>query len=122
MFAHQERIAILMLCGVALAVIAAHLVLVYVGKEPFATPFTPQSADGSLVHLDGTIDQATVLKNGGHVILTVRNTSVFIPAAVAGDRSFVKGARISLYGTVQTYEGKKEIMIGSPEDIRQIPE
>ena len=122
MFGHQERTALLMLCGVALAVIAAHLVLVYVGKEPFATPFTLHSADGSLVRLDGTIDQATVLKNGGHVILTVRNTSVFIPAAVAGDHSFAKGTRVTLYGTVQTYEGKKEIVINSPEDIRQIAE
>lgn len=122
MFGHQERTAILMLCGVAIAVIAAHLVLVCVGKAPFATQFSPQSADGSLVRLEGVIDQATVLKNGGHVILTVRNTSVFIPAAVAGGHSFVKGTNITLYGTVQTYEGKKEIVINSPEDIRQIAE
>jgi hypothetical protein len=121
MLGRQERVAILLLCGVALAVIAAQFVLGYVGKEPFASPFTSQSADGSLVRLDGAIDQATVIKNGGHVILSVRNVTVFIPSTVAGDRSFAKGANVSLYGTVQTYEGKKEIVIGSPEDIRQIP-
>jgi len=120
MLGRQERVAILLLCGVALAVIAAHLVLAHLGKEPFATPFTPQSPDGSLVCLNGTIDQATVIKNGGHIILTVKNVTVFIPATVAGDRTFVKGTTVSVYGTVQTYEGKKEILVGSAEDIREI--
>jgi hypothetical protein len=120
MLGRQERVAILLLCGVALAVIVAQFVLGYVGKEPFASQFTPQSADGSLVRLDGTIDQATVLKNGGHVILSVQNVSVFIPATVAGDRSFAKGTKIALYGTVQTYQGKKEIVVNSIEDIREL--
>jgi len=120
MLGRQERVAILLLCGVALAVIVAHLVLVHIGKEPFASAYTQQSADGSLVRLDGTIDQVTVIKNGGHIILTVRNVTVFIPSTVAGDRSFVKGTDVILYGTVQTYEGKKEILIGSIDDIREI--
>jgi len=120
MLGRQERVAILLLCGVALVVIAAHLVLVSVGKEPFASEYTEQSPDGSLARLDGTIDQATVIKNGGHVILTVRNTTVFIPAAVAGDHSFVKGTSVALYGTVQTYEGKKEILVNSIDDIRDL--
>ena len=120
MLGRQERVAILLLCGVALAVIAAHLVLVTVGKEPFASEYTEQSPDGSLVSINGTIDQATVIKNGGHVILTVRNTTVFIPSAVAGDHSFVRGTRVTLYGTVQTYEGKKEIQVSSIDDIREL--
>lgn len=120
MLGRQERVAILLLCGVALVVIAAHLVLVSVGKEPFASEYTEQSPDGSLIRLDGTIDQATVLKNGGHIILSVNNVTVFIPSTVAGDRTFVKGTTVTLYGTVQTYEGKKEILIGSSDDIREI--
>jgi DNA/RNA endonuclease YhcR with UshA esterase domain len=54
------------------------------------------------------------------VILTVNNTSVFIPAIVAGDRAFAKGTPVLLYGTVQTYRGKKEIVVNSAEDIVEI--
>ena len=121
MFGHQERVAILLLIGVALAVIAAHIVLVQIGKTPFASAYTDQSADGTLVCLSGTLDQATVLKNGGHVLLTVKNVTVFIPVTVAGDRSFVKGTNITVFGTVQTYQGKKEIMVSAVEDLRTIP-
>lgn len=121
MLGRQEQVAILLLCGVALAVIAAHLVLVSVGKDPFATEYTEQSPDGSLVSINGTIDQATVIKNGGHVILTVRNVTIFIPSTVAGDHSFVKGTSVALYGTIQTYEGKKEIVVSSVDDIRELP-
>ena len=117
MFGHQERVAILLLIAVTLAVVAAHIVLVQIGKEPFASVYTDQSADGTLVSLSGSIDQATVLRNGGHVLLTIKNVTVFVPATVAGDRSFVKGTTVSLYGTVQTYQGKKEILIGSADDI-----
>ncbi|MEN6395713.1 MAG: hypothetical protein ABFC78_04435 [Methanoregula sp.] len=120
MFGRQERVAILLLIAVAIVVIVAHIVLVQIGKEPFASAYSDQSADGTLVSLSGTIDQATVLSNGGHVMLNIDNVTVFIPAPVAGGRSFAKGTTVSLYGTVQTYKGKKEIVINSAEDIREI--
>ena len=47
MFGHQERVAILLLIAVAIAVIAAHVMLVQIGKEPFASAYTDQSADGN---------------------------------------------------------------------------
>jgi DNA/RNA endonuclease YhcR with UshA esterase domain len=120
MFGHQERVAILLLIAVTLVVIAAHIVLVQIGKAPFASAYSDQSADGALVTITGIIDQATVLKNGGHVLLTVNNVTVFVPATVACDRAFAKGTAVSLYGTVQTYQGKKEILISSADDIREI--
>ncbi|MGA2161971.1 MAG: hypothetical protein ABSG28_07240 [Methanoregula sp.] len=120
MFGHQERVGILLLIAVALAVIAADIVLVQIGKEPFASAYTDQSPDGTLVHLSGVIEQATVLKNGGHVLLTIDNVTVFVPATVAGDRSFAQGTTVSLYGTVQTYQGQKEILVSSTDDIREI--
>jgi hypothetical protein len=120
MFGRQERVAILLLIAVALAVVLAHVVLAQIGKGPFASAYTDQSADGTLVSFTGSIDQVAVLSNGGHVILSVNNTTVFIPATVAGDHSFVKGTAVSLYGTVQTYQGKKEIVISSADDIQEI--
>ena len=49
MLGRQERNAILLLIGVAVIVIAAHLILTSVGKQPFARPFTNTTADGELV-------------------------------------------------------------------------
>ncbi|WP_048068234.1 hypothetical protein [Methanoregula boonei] len=120
MFCRQERVALLLLIAVALAVVLAQVVLLSLGKTPFATVYSNEVADGTLVSLTGSIDQVTVLSNGGHVILTVNNTSVFIPAIVAGDRAFAKGTPVLLYGTVQTYRGKKEIVVNSAEDIVEI--
>jgi len=35
--------------------------------------------------------------------------------------SLQKGDRISVYGIVQTYRGKKEIVVNAAEDIRILP-
>jgi DNA/RNA endonuclease YhcR with UshA esterase domain len=118
MLGHQERTAILLLIGVAALVIVAHLILISVGKQPFARPFTNTTTDGELVFLEGTIDQASLTKNGGHVTLRIRNLTVFVPAQAARDLSFQKGQRISLYGIVETYRGEKEIVVDSSADIR----
>jgi DNA/RNA endonuclease YhcR with UshA esterase domain len=121
MFVHQERVAILLLVGVTLSVIVCHLLLTSIGKEPFASAFSNRSADGELVMVQGVIDQVTILENGGHVLLEINDATVFIPAQVASDLSFARGANISLYGTVQTFRGKKEIVVNSADDLQVIP-
>ena len=118
MFERQERLAILLLIGVAVAVIAAHLILGSFGKQPFSKPFTNNSADGELVYVEGTIDQVTLTKTGGHMTLQIKSLTIFIPAQAAQDLTLKKGANISVYGIVETYRGKKEIMVSSSEDIR----
>ena len=118
MFGRQERVAILLLIGIAVAVIAAHLILSSLGKQPFAKPFTNNSADGELVHMEGTVDQVALTKTGGHMTLQINNLTVFIPAQAARDLTMNKGANVSVYGIVETYHGKKEIIVSSAEDIR----
>jgi len=89
----QERVAVFLLVGVAIAVIVAHLVLAGLGKEPFARPFNNNSADGELVVVEGMIDQITLTKSGGHMTVSVNNLSVFLPAQVvqgAGDLEAVR--------------------------------
>ena len=117
MFERQERIAILLLVGVACAVIMAHLVLGTLGKQPFARPFTNTSADGELVIMSGTIDHITITKNGGHMNVYLSNVTIFIPAQIAQELTLSKGDSISVYGVVQTYRGEKEIIIRSGKDI-----
>jgi DNA/RNA endonuclease YhcR with UshA esterase domain len=118
MFERQERLAILLLIGVAVAVIAAHLILGSFGKQPFSKPFTNNSADGELVYVEGIIDQVALTKTGGHMTLQIDSLTIFIPAQVARELTLKKGANISVYGIVETYRGKKEIMVNSAEDIR----
>ena len=117
MFERQERVAILLLLGVACIVITAHLVLGTLGKQPFARPFTNNSADGELVIAGGTIDQITITKNGGHMNVYLANITIFVPAQFAQELTLQKGDVISVYGVVQTYRGNKEIIISSGKDI-----
>ncbi len=121
MFVRQERVAVFLLVGVAVAVIAAHLVLEGLGKEPFARPFNNSSADGDLVVVEGMIDQITLTKSGGHMTVSVNNLSVFLPAQVVRGISLQNGDRISVYGTLQTYRGKKEIVVSDARDVRILP-
>jgi DNA/RNA endonuclease YhcR with UshA esterase domain len=120
MFEHQERVALLILIGVAIAVIAAHLILGSLGKQPFARPFTNTSADGELVMTQGTVNQISVTQNGGHMTVYLENLSIFIPVQVSEGLQIQKGDTIRAYGIVQTYHGKKEIILGSKDDLRII--
>lgn len=122
MYMRQERVALLLLAGVAVTVLAAHLVLGTIGKQPFAHPFTNSSAEGELVLIEGTVERASVLANGGHLVLQVNNLSVFIPSQAAQNLTLHEGDVISAYGTVQTYRGKKEIVVNSRDDIRVTPQ
>jgi DNA/RNA endonuclease YhcR with UshA esterase domain len=121
MFERQERIAILLLIGVAIVVIVAHVVLTGFGKQPFARPFTTSTSDGELVYVEGQIDQIMLTRSGGHMSVSVNNLSIFLPAQVVQAVSFQRGDRISVYGVVQTYHGKKEIVVSSAEDVRILP-
>ena len=118
MLGRQERIALLLLVGVAVTVVTAHAVLSMIGKKPFAHLYTENSPDGELVIVEGTITRAVLIENGGHLSLVVDNTSVFVPASAAQGIVVHKGDTIVAYGIVQTYRGEKEIVISSAEDIR----
>lgn len=121
MLGRQERIALILLLGVVIIVVAAHLFLGSLGKQPFAHPFTNTSADGELVIASGTIDQTVITKNGGHMNVYMDAITVFVPAQVAQELSLQKGDAISVYGIVQTYNGKKEIVVSSAKDISVFP-
>jgi len=47
----------------------------------------------------------------------VDSLTIFIPAQTTLDLTIKKGANISVSGIVETYRGKKEIMVSSAEDI-----
>ena len=120
MLGRQERIAILLLIGVAVIVICAHLVISAVGKQPFAKSFSATSSDGELVFFEGTVNKITIM-NGGHMMILAGNNSIFVPAQVAQGMKIQTGDTIMAYGIVQTYHAKKEIAVGSLDDIHLVP-
>jgi hypothetical protein len=122
MFGRQERVAILLLLGVAVVVISLHLALGSLGKQPFAHTFSENSADGELVSASGTVEQISYTKNGAHMTVYLNATTIFIPSQIATDIIINKGDSISVYGVVQTYRGRKEIVISSKKDIFVVPD
>jgi hypothetical protein len=121
MLERQERAAMVLLLSVVITVITAHLILGSLGKQPFAQPFTNNSADGELVFAAGTIEQLAITQNGGHMNVYIDTVTIFVPAQVAQELTLRKGDTISVYGMVQTYHGKKEIMVSSAKDVLVIP-
>ena len=109
--------AFFLLLSVTIAVISAHLFLGTLGKQSFATPFTNNSPEGELVFISGTIDRVVYTQTGGHMNLYVNNITIFVPSQVAQELTLRKGDSISLYGIVQTFRGKKEIVVNSKKDI-----
>ncbi len=119
MFGRQERIAILLLIGVAVIVVCAHFVISSMGNQPFAKPFSATIPDGELVVFEGTVNKVTVM-TGGNLMILAGNASIFVPAQVAQGMKIQTGDSIVAYGVVRTYHAKKEIAIGSQSDIHQI--
>ncbi len=114
----QERTALLLLIGVVAAVLTAHLVLEAYVRPLAASPFSTSSTDGELVSLEGRIEALSATASGGHLLLTVAGVPVFVPAPVAASLDLHENDSVALYGVVQTYRGKKEIVVESPGDIR----
>jgi DNA/RNA endonuclease YhcR with UshA esterase domain len=117
MIIQQERIALVLLCVVSMVIIIASIVLTGIDKTDLASEYTPLSREGTLVHLQGQVEEVRATKTGGHIAASVNNTAIFIPADVAGTVTLHPGDLVSLYGVVQTYRGDKEVVVNSPRDI-----
>jgi hypothetical protein len=118
MLERQERTALFLLVCVVAIVLTAYLLLDAFAKPMAASPYSEDAEDGALVFLEGSIETMTVTKTGGHLLLTIKGVPIFVPAGVAGGINTTTGDAIAVYGTLQTYNGKKEIVVNSPGDIR----
>ncbi|KAF1078568.1 hypothetical protein [Methanogenium sp. MK-MG] len=118
----QERTALLLIAGILILLAVISFLIESAGKEPFAAPFSDTLEDGSLAVLTGTVTAAANTRTGGHLMLTVNNTSVFVPDGALADPETVVGETISVIGTVQTYREKKEMIVERPEDIAIRPQ
>lgn len=122
MLHQQERTALLLIIGVLILLAVSSFLIESTGKESFAAPFSETLEDGTLAVLSGSVTAAANTKTGGHLILGINNTSVFVPNGALDDPKTAIGEKISVTGTVQTYHGKKEMIVGCPDDITIWPQ
>jgi len=118
MLERQERTALVVLVCVVGIVLAAHLLFDAVARPLVATPYSEEVPDGALVLLEGRVEEVRTTSTGGHRILTVNGTAVFLPQDMAAGLEIDKDASVALYGVVQTYRGKREVVVASAADIR----
>lgn len=116
MLESPEIKAIIILFGISVLLLGLHLALSAAGGAAFAVPWTPDAGDGSFVLLTGTVDDVREL-SGGHLLAGVNGTRVFIPATAAKGVVLAKGDRVQVTGTVQTYQGKKEVVVRAATDV-----
>ena len=118
MLEREEKTALVMLVGVVGIVLAVHLLFGAVGRPLLVEPYSEEGPDGALVLLEGRIEEIRETSSGGHLILSVNGTTVFLPQNVAAGLELHENESVTLYGVVQTYRGAREVVVSSAADIR----
>ncbi|NQS78746.1 MAG: hypothetical protein HQQ74_08620 [Methanoculleus bourgensis] len=118
MLERQEKTALFVLVCVVAIILAAHLLFDAFAMPLVAARYSGDLPDGTLVILEGSIEEIRKTASGGHIILTVNGTTVFLPENVAAALELHENASVTLYGTVETYRGKREVVVNSPRDIQ----
>ena len=128
----EERLALLLMCAVLLAIAGAHFVLGGADKYDFASVYTNTSQEGELVKYNGTVLSVSATKTGGHLIIDAGRDSpadispkekpeteivLFVSGGAALKSDIDKGDNISAVGKVSIYNGHREIMIEKLSDI-----
>lgn len=119
LFEREEKKAILILAGVIITLFLAQFIISGYERSDFAEIYSNESDAGDMVILSGPVLSVEKTKSGGHLILSVSGVKVFIPGAEAYGLSVKKGDNIEITGTVDIYNGEKEIVVDSKDDIRQ---
>lgn len=116
MLTSSERHAVGILAVVIVLLAAFHIGVVLFVPDAGAVPYAADLADGTLVTHTGTVDNSLITKTGGHLILNVSGVDIFVPGGGSKLR-FLKGDRVEVRGIVETYAGKKEIMVNDADDV-----
>lgn len=112
-----EKHALLLLCVVVFSLAAVHTGIIVFFPDGGAVPYTADIHDGTRVVHTGVVEELSLTRTGGHLLINLSGTSVFVPDG--GTRlTLLKGDVITVVGTVDTYAGKKEIVVDTFSDIR----
>jgi hypothetical protein len=117
----QERTALVLLIIVLAILLAGHLILTTFGNAPFAAPYDESSREGDLVVVAGVVEGITPTSTGGHLLLSVNGTRIFIPSPASGEVDIQVNDTVRIYGIVQVYQGKKEVAVRDARDIGEDP-
>jgi DNA/RNA endonuclease YhcR with UshA esterase domain len=117
MLLRQERIAFGLLCAVTAVIIVSTVAFGGIDKTSMAREFRDDTPDGVLVRITGEVRDLQKTRTGGHLTARVEDVRIFIPATAADGVVFTEGDLVSVTGTVRTYQGEKEIVVQSHEDI-----
>ena len=121
MLEQQERTALGLLIAVLIILSAGHLTLTALGNAPFAAPYSESSREGDLVVVTGVIEGITPTSTGGHLLLSVNRTRVFIPSPASREVSLQVNDTVRIYGIVQVYQGNKEVAVRDAHDVQEYP-
>ena len=117
MLLRQERIAFGLMCVVTGVIIVSTVALGGIDKTSIAQEFRDETPDGVLARVTGEIRDLQQTRTGGHLTARVEHVRIFIPSAVADEVVLTEGDFVCITGTVGTYQGEKEIVVQSCEDI-----
>lgn len=120
MLLRQERLAFVLLVVVAVGITLGSFVLAGIDKGTLAKDFSPAQPEGSLVRVEGIIEELRSTQAGGHLNTRIAGTKVFIPAPVAQKVILQKGDHVLVFGLVQTYRGEKEVVVQNAGDVRLV--
>lgn len=121
MLERQERTALILLITVLAILLAGHLILTTLGNAPFAAPFDEGSREGDLVVVTGVVEGITPTSTGGHLLLSVNGTRVFIPSPASREVNIQMNDTVRIYGIVQVYQGRKEVAVRDAHDVQEDP-
>ncbi len=110
-----------LLISVLVILSAGHLILTALGDAPFAAPYSESSREGDLVAVTGVVEGITPTSTGGHLLLSVNKTRVFIPSPASREVSIRMNDTVRIYGIVQVYQGKKEVAVRDARDVTVNP-
>ena len=113
----QERTALILLVMVLAVLSAGHLILTALGNGPFAAPYGEEAREGDLVVVTGAVEEITRTSTGGHLLISVNSTRVFIPSPASREVSLRLNETVRIYGIVQIYQGKKEVAVRDARDV-----
>lgn len=119
MLEQQERTALILLGTVLAILLTGHLILSALGNAPFAAPYSEKSQEGDLVVVRGVVGSVTPTSTGGHLLLSVNGTRVFIPSPASREVSVRVNDSVRIYGIVQVFQGKKEVAVRDARDVQK---
>jgi hypothetical protein len=116
----QERTALILLATILGILLAGHLLLAALGNAPFAAPYSEGSREGDLVMVQGVVQAVTPTSTGGHLLVTVNGTRVFIPSPASREIGIRVNDSVRIYGIVQVFQGKKEVAVRDARDVQGV--